>query len=102
AQKVVFNVAGHAIIPSKTDVAGWIELSPVTKEKTVDVSVDSGKVLQYINKIARPYIQPPRSRLITNTDSGQVVLDPGANGVDVVSKDQTAANVAKSLLNNKG
>jgi lipoprotein-anchoring transpeptidase ErfK/SrfK len=102
AQKVEFNVAGHEITASKSDIAGWIELSPVNKEKTVDVTVDSGKVLQYINKIARPYIQPPRARLITNTDGGQVVLDAGANGVDVVSKDQTAANVAKSLLNNKG
>jgi lipoprotein-anchoring transpeptidase ErfK/SrfK len=98
AQKVVFNVAGHQITASKTDIAGWIELSPVSKEKTVDVNVDSGKVLQYINKIARPYIQPPRSRLVTNTDSGQVVLDPGANGIDVLQKNQTAADVAKKLL----
>jgi lipoprotein-anchoring transpeptidase ErfK/SrfK len=102
AQKVSFNVAGHEITASKADIAGWIELSPVSKEKTVDVNVDSGKVLQYINKIARPYIQPPRARLITNTDSGQVVLDAGANGVDVVSKNQTAADVAKKLLDSKG
>jgi lipoprotein-anchoring transpeptidase ErfK/SrfK len=101
-QKVSFNVAGHEITASKADIAGWIELSPVRKEKTVDVNVDSGKVLQYINKIARPYIQPPRARLITNTDSGQVVLDAGANGVDVVSKNQTAADVAKKLLDSKG
>jgi lipoprotein-anchoring transpeptidase ErfK/SrfK len=102
SQKIVFNVAGHAVTASKTDIAGWIELSPVSKEKIVDVNVDSGKVLQYINKIARPYIQPPRSRLITNTDSGQVVLDPGANGVDVLQKDQTAADVAKKLLSGQG
>jgi lipoprotein-anchoring transpeptidase ErfK/SrfK len=102
SQKVVFNVADHQITPSKTDIAGWIELSPVSKEKTVDVNVDSGKVLQYINKIAKPYVQPPRSRLITNTDNGQVVLDAGANGIDVLQKDQTAADVAKKLLENKG
>jgi lipoprotein-anchoring transpeptidase ErfK/SrfK len=102
AQKVTFNIAGHEIAPSKSDIAGWIELSPVSKEKTVDVNVDSGKVLQYINKIARPYVQPPRSRLITNTDSGQVVLDAGANGIDVVQKDQTAADVAKKLVDGKG
>jgi lipoprotein-anchoring transpeptidase ErfK/SrfK len=101
-QKVVFNIAGHEITASKTDIAGWIELSPVAKEKTVDVNVDSGKVLQYINKIARPYVQPPRARLITNTESGQVVLDAGANGVDVVQKDKTAADVAKKLQDGKG
>jgi lipoprotein-anchoring transpeptidase ErfK/SrfK len=58
-------------------------------------------VLQYINKIAKPYVQPPRSRLITNTDSGQVILDNGANGIDVVQKDQTATDVAKKLLDGK-
>jgi lipoprotein-anchoring transpeptidase ErfK/SrfK len=102
SQKVVFNIAGHEVTASKTDIAGWIELSPVAKEKTVDVNVDSGKVLQYINKIARPYVQPPRARLITNTESGQVVLDAGANGVDVMQKDKTAADVAKKLQDGKG
>jgi lipoprotein-anchoring transpeptidase ErfK/SrfK len=101
SQKVVFNVAGHTITASKSDIAGWIELSPVTKEKTVDVNVDSGKILKYINKIAGPYVQPPRSRLITNTDSGQVVLDAGANGIDVLQKDQAAVDVAKQLLAGK-
>jgi lipoprotein-anchoring transpeptidase ErfK/SrfK len=101
SQKVVFNVAGHEVTASKSDIAGWIELSPVSKEKTVDVSVDSGKVLQYINKIAKPYVQPPRSRLITNTDEGQVVLDAGANGIDVVQKDKTAADVTKKILSSK-
>jgi lipoprotein-anchoring transpeptidase ErfK/SrfK len=98
----VFNVANHEITPSKDDIAGWIELSPVNKEKTVDVNVDSGKVLQYINKIAKPYVQPPRSRLITNTENGQVVLDAGANGIDVVQKDKTASDVAKALVDGKG
>jgi lipoprotein-anchoring transpeptidase ErfK/SrfK len=102
AQKIVFNVANHEITPSKDDIAGWIELSPVNKEKTVDVNVDSGKVLQYINKIAKPYVQPPRSRLITNTENGQVVLDAGANGIDVVQKDKTASDVAKALVDGKG
>jgi lipoprotein-anchoring transpeptidase ErfK/SrfK len=102
SQKVTFNVANHEVTAGKTDIAGWIELSPVPKTKTVDVNVDSGKVLNYINKIAGPYIQPPRSRLVTNTDSGQVVLDAGANGIDVVNKNQTAADVAKKLLEGKG
>lgn len=102
AQKVVFNIAGHSVTVSKSDIAGWIELSPVEKDKTVDVSVDSGKVLNYINNIAKRYIQPPRSRLVTSTADGEIVLDPGANGVDVVNKNQTAAEVAKKLLQNKG
>jgi lipoprotein-anchoring transpeptidase ErfK/SrfK len=102
SQKVVFNIDGHEIIASKADIAGWIELSPVDKQKNIDVTVDSGKIVNYINKIARPYIQPPRSRLVTSTNSGQVVLDSGTNGIDVVNKNQTAADSAKKLLQNKG
>lgn len=101
SQPVSFTIAGNTVTPAASDIANWIELTPVKNAKTVDVTVDSGKVLQYLNKIARRYIQPPRSRLVVSTDTGQVVLDPGADGVDIVNKDQTAAAVAKQLLQNK-
>lgn len=94
---VVFNIAGHAVTATPDDIAGWLDVSPVSKAKTVDVSVNSGKVLTYINTVAKRYITLPRSRLITNTDQGQVVLDAGADGVDVVGKDKTASDVASRL-----
>jgi lipoprotein-anchoring transpeptidase ErfK/SrfK len=101
-QQVVFNVADKTVTASAADITSWLELSPVEKDKTVDVTVNSGRVSEYINKIARPYIQPPRSRLITQTNEGYVVLDQGANGIDVVNKDQTATQVAQQLLQGKG
>lgn len=100
-QPVTFTIAGNTVTPTPSDIANWIELTPVKNAKTVDVTVDSGKILQYLNKIARRYIQPPRSRLVVSTDSGQVVLDPGADGVDIINKDQTAAVFAKQLLQNQ-
>jgi len=102
SQPVSFTIAGNAVTAKPADIANWIELTPVPKSKTVDVTVDSGKILQYINKIAGYYIRQPRSRLITNTSGGQVVLDTGSNGIDVVNKDQVAATVAQQLLLNKG
>jgi lipoprotein-anchoring transpeptidase ErfK/SrfK len=101
-QPVAFTVAGHSVTATSADIAGWVDFTPVPKAKTVDVTVDSGRILQYINKVARRYIAQPRSRLITNTAGGPVVLDPGMNGVDVVNKEETAAAVAKQLLANKG
>lgn len=94
---VVFNIAGHTVTATPTDLAGWLDISPVPKAKTVDVNVNSGKVLQYINSVAKRYITLPRSRLVTNTSQGLVVLDNGANGVDVVDKDKTAASLAQRL-----
>lgn len=98
---VAFSIAGHDVTATSSDIAGWLDLNPVPQSKTVDVTVDSGKILQYINSVARRYITLPRSRLVTNTSTGQVVLDPGADGIDVVNKDQAAATVAKQLSTEK-
>lgn len=97
AKAVVFNIAGHSVTATPEDIAGWVDISAVPKDKTADVNVNSGKVLQYINGVAKRYIGLPRSRLVTNTSAGQVVLDPGEDGVDVVDKDKTAASVAQRL-----
>lgn len=96
-KSVVFNIAGRSVKAEASDIAGWLDVSPVSKDKTVDVTVNSGKVLTYINSVAKRYITMPRSRLVTNTDQGQIVLDSGANGVDVVAKEKTAADVAGRL-----
>jgi lipoprotein-anchoring transpeptidase ErfK/SrfK len=94
---VAFTIAGHNVTATSADIGGWLDVSPVPNSKTVDVTVNSGKVLQYIDKVARRYVTPPHSRLVTNTDGGLVVLDPGSDGVDVVNKDKTAADVAKKV-----
>lgn len=101
SKPVAFSIAGHEVVAGPGDIAGWLDLNPVPQSKTVDVTVDSGKILQYINSMARRYITLPRSRLVTNTSTGRVVLDPGADGVDVVNKDQTATTVARQLSSDK-
>ncbi len=97
AKSVSFTIAGHNVVAAPADIGGWLDVSPVPNAKTVDVTVNSGKVLQYIDKVARRYITPPHSRLVTTTDSGQLVLDYGSDGVDVVNKEQTASEVAKKI-----
>ncbi len=101
-QDLNFTVAGQNVKATPTDIAGMLDLAPAASAKTVDVTVNSGKVAQYIDRISRRYIQPPRSRLITKIDGGTVVLDQGANGVDVINKDQTAASAAQKILDGKG
>lgn len=101
-QTVVFTIDGSSVRATSSDIAGWLELSPVNSANTVDVTVNSGKVLDYINTISKPYTQPPRSRLITRVADGYVVLDPGKNGLDIINKDQTATDVANKVINTKG
>jgi lipoprotein-anchoring transpeptidase ErfK/SrfK len=98
---VVFMIAGHTVKASPADVAGWVDISPVPAAKTADVTVNSGKVLEYINAVAKRYVAVPRSRVIANTSEGEVVLDAGSDGVDVVNKDQTASSVAQQLQKNQ-
>lgn len=96
-KSVAFTIAGHNVAATPADIGAWLDISPVPNAKTVDVTVNSGKVLQYIDKVARRYITPPHSRLVTTTDTGQLVLDAGSDGVDVVNKEQTASEVAKKV-----
>ncbi len=99
SQRVSFAIAGSTTIASRANIANWLDLAPVPKHKTVDVNVNSGKVLAYINQIAGPHISPVRNRvIIKNKDGTKSVLIEGHNGTDVVNKDAAAKQVAESLL----
>jgi len=96
-----FTLVGRTISATSSDIAGWIDLSPVPKSKTVDVTVDSGKILDFINKATSRYITLPRNRVVATTDQGDVVLDSGSSGMDVVGKDKIATQVAAQLQQSK-
>jgi lipoprotein-anchoring transpeptidase ErfK/SrfK len=102
-QKIVLHIDSATITPKPGDIAAWLDISPVEHSKTIDISVNSGKVQSYLDKVARPYVQPPRSRLVmTQTDGSTTVLDPGSNGIDIVNKDKAASSIAAQVLATKG
>ncbi len=101
-QKITFSLNGQLITPTPSDVANWIELTTVSKAKTIDVTVNAGKVVSYIDGIVAPYVTLPRSKLVMNTSGGPIVLDYGTSGIDVTGKDDIAAQVTQQLMNNKG
>jgi len=102
AQNITFTIGRRIITAGPTDIAGWIELTPVPSAKTVDITVNSGKVVSYIDEIASPYVIEPRSRLTMNMPGGLIILDRGAAGRDVSNKDQVAAEIAQKLLKEGG
>lgn len=102
SQKITFDIAGHSVTPSSADIASWIDLYPFYPGKKVDVQVNSGKVLKYIDRVSESYVQPPRARVVANTEQGEVVIDPGANGVSIVNENQAATDVANNLMAGKG
>ncbi len=99
SQKASFTIQDQEITATPADIGSWIELSPSPPNHTIDFTVNSGKVLSYMNAIARPYIQPPVSQIVMPAPGGgTTVLIPGRNGVDITNKEAVAADVAKQLL----
>lgn len=103
AQDVVLNIDNRRVSVPAAAIGRWIELTPVPSAKTIDLSVNSGKVLKYINDVSAPYVQPPRSEVVLKQANGTTkVLVPGKSGVDVVQKNELAKNVAKKVLAGEG
>lgn len=102
-QPISFALDQTTITPSPADIASWLEITPDDKSKKVDVTVNSGKVLEYINKAASAYVYPARAQIeTTQPDGSTATLIAGVNGVDVTNKSAVATTVAKTLLDAKG
>ncbi len=102
-QPITFTIDQKKVTPSKKDIAGWLELTPNVKTKKVDVDINSGKVLEYINKIAAANVHAARDQIMVTRDDGtKSVLVAGVNGVDVTDKQGIATTVTNSLLSGKG
>lgn len=98
-QSVAFLIGNKKVQASAADVAGWIELSPKNGGKSIDITVNSGNVLAYINKLAATSVHPPKAQVeIHNADGSITVLVPGENGTDVADKSTIATDVTQSLL----
>ncbi|TAH33939.1 hypothetical protein EYC58_00065 [Candidatus Saccharibacteria bacterium] len=101
-QSVTFTIGTKQFQPTVADKAEWVEIGLNKDGKKVVVTINDGKVLAYINKIAKPYIEPPRARIEFNREDGTFsVLSKGTEGSDIVGKDKVAAQVTKDLLNGK-
>ncbi len=102
-QPVSFTIGEQKVTPNKNDIAAWLELTPNTKTKKVDVDVNSGKIAQYITKIAAKSGHPARDQVqITRDDGSTFIVVSGVNGVTVANQDVVATNTAKNLLSGKG
>jgi lipoprotein-anchoring transpeptidase ErfK/SrfK len=107
AEATIHDLLAHTVtltLPDKTivaragDIGGWLDIQPVPAKKTVDVSINSGKVQAYLDKATRTYVHPPRSEITTTDAAGQkTVLIAGQNGTDITNKIAAAASVTNAL-----
>lgn len=101
-QKVTFVIANKTFSATPDDIAEWIEISLNENGKKIDVTVNSGKVLSYIDKISAPFSDPAKAQVeFTRQDGTTAILFKGVEGTDVIDKSKIAADVATDLLDNK-
>ncbi len=100
ATSVTLNLQGNVLRPNRDQIAGWLRLNQNKETKNVDVSVDELKVSAYLDGAVKPFIKPPRARVILNNPDGtERELNPGEDGVDVSNKQQVVASIARLLSN---
>jgi lipoprotein-anchoring transpeptidase ErfK/SrfK len=100
---VSFSVGGQTIKPTTSDIANWLDISNDDKTKKVDIQVNSGKVLAYLDSISASQTKPPKAEIdVTNTDGSTQVLVPGASGQVVSGENTIATTVANNLASGKG
>lgn len=102
-QNISFVIDSKTVQATADDIASWIELTSNGSDKTVDITVDSGKILDYINKIVAVSVHPPRDQVeVTHSDGTTAVLVSGVSGTDVINKSAVAGDVAQNLVADKG
>ncbi len=103
SQSAGFTIGDKVVTPSPADIANWLEITPDDKSKKVDITVNSGKVQEYINNAARADVFPARAQVeVVQPDGSHQVLVAGTNGRDVLNKTAVATSVSKTLLSGSG
>ncbi len=103
AQKVSLALEAKTVVPTAHDIGSWLVITPNEDKKTYDISIDSGKVSDYINAVAAANVQRPRNQVeVIHSDGTRGVLVKGADGIDVSNKDSAIKSIADSVLKQSG
>lgn len=102
ATPVSLVLQGNVLQPSSKQIAGWLNLSQNKQTKTVDVTIDDLKVSAYFDGAIKPFIKPPRSRIVVqNPDGTERELNPGEDGVDIADKQKVISTITSQLYTHK-
>ena len=98
---VTFTLQGKVFRPDAATIGSWVE--PILPDANkANLEYNSGKIQAYLDGIAKPYINEPRSQ-VTLTDPGGVVtvLVSGKNGTDIAHKTDIAAAISQQLAHDQ-
>lgn len=95
---ITLSINGKVITATKSQIGSWITVTPNETEKSVDISLDNVKVASYVESTVKPYIKPPRAKVVVkNPDGSERELSPGEDGVDVVNKQSVTSELISKI-----
>lgn len=102
-QTIVFQIGDKKVSPDASQIASWLDVTPDIDNKKMKITVNSGKVEEYINKIARSSIRPAKNELILDKpDGSSQIISAGIRGVDIKNKSDVSVAIANKLLDGNG
>jgi lipoprotein-anchoring transpeptidase ErfK/SrfK len=98
ATPVALIINGKKILPSKEQISSWITLSKKDGTSLPLIVLDNVRVTSYVESAIKPYIEPPRARVVVkNEDGTERELSPGADGIDVTDKVSVVQSIIDSV-----
>ncbi len=102
AQKIGLTIAGSTIVPSASDIASWVTLTPNIVTGSVDVSVNNDAVKTYVDNQTAAYVNAPADTVTPQGGDGTISIVEQRGGGSVVDKSTLVANLADRLLGADG
>jgi lipoprotein-anchoring transpeptidase ErfK/SrfK len=94
---ISLNLNGTIIATTKEQRGSWLTIKSDSTD-TAGVTVDVVKVEGYLDGTIRPYIKPPRSRVVVASSDGSTKeLVSGENGVTVTDKPKVISELSSKL-----
>lgn len=102
-QPITFMINDQTIRPSSSDIANWLDISPNDTTKKVDISVNSGKLLAYLQAKSAYYVHPAKAQVnVVDSNGNTQILVAGINGQTISNVNDVSIKVSNNLLNGQG
>ncbi len=99
SQKISLKLESKTIEASAHDIGSWLVISPDEEKGTYKITIDSGKVKDYINTVAAANVTRPRNQVeVVRSDGTKSILVQGSDGIDVSNKDTAVKSIVQNTL----
>lgn len=93
---LTITVHNTKVVPNPAQIGSWLIVTKTKQGATI--AADSVRVGAYLDAVAKPYVKPPRAKVVVqNEDGSEKVLSAGASGIDITNKEGSAKEIATAI-----